>query len=766
MHLEHSNALRRAARIVLCLALAPAPALALAAPQQLADRTLVVWCAPADLAQRAGSAIAIDDEAGRFDAIVFGELEPRRWMAGSEGFRRTQREQAGYAEETASPSTFLQLALVQRGREVELWRDGVLYARHEAVEAPPSYGPACSVLFGRRHLDAADPQHSFTGRIREARIYAEALSGAALAALRAGTPDAERAPWAWWDFAGEGLREKTGRFRAIELVGDARVADGCLVLGGAGATVIQRASGDESRNAVAVPRSWSATEPVPDSVLLSTRLLRERLLADPHRPRWHFCLPEDIGIPGDPNGAFYRDGRYHLMYLYERRGAGFWWGHVSSADLDHWRHHPDAIGPGDGDDGCFSGGGFVDDDGTAYLSYWMLWGAKGIGLASSRDLERWQKSAANPVIRSTAFGLTETRDLQGQPLLLGSADPSNVWKQDGLYHVLTGNLLVLDRIGRAADAPPETQGDRLYLWTSPDLVHWSYRHVFYERRVEWTDRSEDNMCPTFLPLPSSRAGGPPSGKHLLSFISHNKGCQYYVGTYRDLRFLPEQHGRMTWVDNTFFAPEALIDGRGRQLLWAWLLDNPQGERARGWSGVYGLPRTLWLGEDGTLRQAPVEELEQLRGERRARTAVALRDGADEPIEGVDGTSCELALEIAADHADRVALAVRASPEGAEETLLYYDARAGELVFDSTRSGGDGRRAIERAPFALAPGEPLRLRVFVDRSVVELFANDRQAITRRVYPTRADSTGLFLRTRGGAATVRSVEAWELAPANPY
>ena len=70
---------------------------------------------------------------------------------------------------------------------------------------------------------------------------------------------------------------------------------------------------------------------------------------------------------------------------------------------------------------------------------------------------------------------------------------------------------------------------------------------------------------SFLPLPASPNGGAPSGKHLLLSISHNKGCQYYVGDYRSDRFFPENHGRMTWVDNTYFAPEALVDGKGRQI---------------------------------------------------------------------------------------------------------------------------------------------------------------------------------------------------------
>ena len=99
---------------------------------------------------------------------------------------------------------------------------------------------------------------------------------------------------------------------------------------------------------------WIINQPVPKSIIQSTRVFRERLLADPYRPAFHFCVPEDDGRPGDPNGAFYFNGRYHLMYLYKREGSGFSWGHISSKDLLHWRHHPDAIGPGNGDDGVIS----------------------------------------------------------------------------------------------------------------------------------------------------------------------------------------------------------------------------------------------------------------------------------------------------------------------------------------------------------------------------------------------------------------------------
>ena len=741
---------------------------AAAASTSFQDKTLVVWVAPANLDQGAGSALTIDDGQTHFDGIIFAELAPKKWMPGSDGFNRTQKEQKDWPEETADAKTFVQVAIVYRGREVTVYRNGQKYAGYTMTNAPRQFGPAALVLFGRRHLDTGDTDRSFAGRIKDARIYAQPLDRETVAALRPGQISDAVKPWAWWSFADEGLREKTGRFTEFKLIGDVKIENGCLVLNGKGATVIATATGDGNDKPIAVPKTWSSTSPVPDEVVRSARLLRERFLADPYRPAYHFCVPEDMGMPGDPNGAFYHNGRYHLMYLYNRSGSGFCWGHISSGDLVHWRHHPDAIGPGHGDEGCFSGGAFVDDDGAAYLSYWMLWGARGIGLAKSQgpDFEVWTKPEANPVIKSTAWGVTEAKDAQGKAICYGSADPSNIWKKDGRYYMLTGSLLVLEKLGRAANAPLSEQGDRLYLFVSDDLKTWQYLHVFYERNPQWTDRSEDNMCPSFMPLPSSPDGGPSSGKHLLLFISHNKGCQYYVGDYRNDRFFPDNHGRMTWVDNTYFAPEALLDGQGRQIMWAWLLDNPSGEKEKGWSGVYGLPRTLWLGEDGTLRLRPVKELETLRRHEKTWGAQALADGGTKPLESINGDACELALEIDVNAAKRCGVKVRASSDGQEETLLYFDADTKQLVFDSTRSGREGRKVVERAPFALKSGETLKLRVFVDKSVVEIFANDRQAIGRRVYPARNDSLGVTLFTHGGSAEFKAVKAWEMMPSNPF
>ena len=132
-------------------------------------------------------------------------------------------------------------------------------------------------------------------------------------------------------------------------------------------------------------------------------------------------------------------------------------------------------------------------------------------------------------------------------------------------------------------------------------------------------------------------------------------------------------------------------------------------------------------------------------------------------------------------AREVGVKVRRSPGGEEETAVSFDVAAGVLRVDVSRSSLDrGIRytryrslqpnlpeceqyvTAQEGPFELAPGEPLVLRIFLDRSILEVFANRRQCVTQRIYPTRTDSLGVSLFARGGAARFKSVQAWNLAP----
>jgi len=204
-------------------------------------------------------------------------------------------------------------------------------------------------------------------------------------------------------------------------------------------------------------------------------------------------------------------------------------------------------------------------------------------------------------------------------------------------------------------------------------------------------------------------------------------------------------------------------------MWAWIFDGP-GFKARGdygWSGTMSLPRVLSLGPDGTLRMEPPQEIEQLRYNPKKQAELTIADGKELALEGIGGNSLELELEMKAPAARQLGIKVCCSPGGEEQTPVFYDAVEKKLKVDTTKSGlTEGAKTVEAGPFALPADEPLKLRVFVDKSVVEVFANGRQAVMRRIYPSRPDSIGVRLFSNGGPAEVRLVQAWEMSPSNPY
>jgi len=196
---------------------------------ELHDKTLVAWVRLADLDQRGGSVLTIEHPDGQqFDAIVFGEHAPRRWMPGSNMFLRTPPEQTAWPEETAGPAEVVQLAMVHAGNRVTLYRNGALYATAEIGQAAV-FPPGSSVLSGRRHTTAAPRNAHFHGSVLDARIYAAALSPTDLAALRPNAPGGP-APVAWFDFSQNRVRDRAGAFPDGILTGSARVADGALQL--------------------------------------------------------------------------------------------------------------------------------------------------------------------------------------------------------------------------------------------------------------------------------------------------------------------------------------------------------------------------------------------------------------------------------------------------------------------------------------------------------------------------------------------------------
>jgi len=686
-----------------------------AAPD-IRDKTLVAWVTPANLTQRGGSVLTIEKTGGVFDAIVFGEITPAKWMPGSDGFRRTKREQEDFPIETADTNALVQIAIVYQGKQITLYRNGSQRASYTA-ESSERFGSDSKVLMGLRHIDSGPNDRFFVGSIDDARIYGVALDAAQIAALKPNQPS-DPPPLAWWDFEDGRVADRMKAFPTSTLFGDARVAGGKLHFDKPGAFLLA-----SKITAEAGPASMGLGDPNS-----SARALREKLLSDPYRAGYHFVTPEGSCMPFDPNGALYWKGRYHLFYIFQDQ-RGHNWGHVSSTDLFHWRHHPTGLVSG-----MFSGNCFLNKEGRPTICYHQVNQGNAMAVALDDELNEWKKLDSNPITPKTQPGDPHHDKYR-------SWDPYG-WLEGDTYYAIFG-------------------GERPGIAKANSLAgEWKYVGDLMANAVPGASINEDVSCADFFKLGDRR---------MLLCISHRLGCRYYLGDWKGEQFHPTFHEKMSWVDNSFFAPESLLDDKGRRIMWAWIFDGP-GFKARadyGWSGTMSLPRVLALGPDGSLRMNPPQEIEQLRYHGQKQTGLTIADGTELALEGMGGNSLELELEMRAPEAREFGIKVCCSPGGEEQTPVFYDAVERKLKVDTTKSSlTEGAKSVEAGPFTLPADEPLRLRVFVDKSVVEVFANGRQAVMRRIYPSRPDSIGVKLFSRGGPAEVRTVQSWEMAPSNPY
>ncbi len=491
-------------------------------------------------------------------------------------------------------------------------------------------------------------------------------------------------------------------------------------------------------------------------MVAAARLNREQMLADPQRPVYHFATPEGICAPFDPNGAIYWKGLYHLYYIFKDE-RGFCWGHVSSNDLVHWRFHPTALFPseGDPDKGIFSGNCFINKEGNPTILYHGVGAGNCIAISEDAQLDVWKKLPFNPIVPIPPKDSPEAK-------LYGSWDPCG-WVENGTYYAIFG-------------------GAKAALFRARNLTRWEYLKPFMSDVVfSGVHPDDDVSCPGFFKI---------GDMHMLLCISHKRGCRYYLGRWENEQFHPECHAWMNWPGGSFFAPESLLDGQGRRIMWAWVVDYgviPELPPS-GWSGMMSLPRHLWLDDDHVLHMAPVKELQALRYNHRHVDSTPLMDGKELLLNGISGDCLELDLTIQPGQAKRIRLTVRQSPNGEEETPIVVDRESGAMRIELGKSSLGGylkhydalmfvdfvdhvtKNKVEvdrqEAPFVLKEGEPLRLRVFLDRSIIEIFANERQAMAQRIDPSRNDSLGISLCVEGGDAELLQLDAWDMVPSNPW
>lgn len=477
----------------------------------------------------------------------------------------------------------------------------------------------------------------------------------------------------------------------------------------------------------------------------------------PLRPQYHFT-PEANWL-NDPNGMVYYEGEYHLFYQHHPEST-VWgpmhWGHAVSKDLVNWEHLPIALYP-DHNGTIFSGSAVVDwEDTSGFFD-----GKSGLvaiytqtetipdsqlskqrqSVAYSKDNGRtWMVYAGNPVLEDERFA-----DFR---------DPKVFWHADTERWIM-----VL------------AAGDRLCLYYSTNLKDWTFASEFGAK-----EGSHDGVweCPDLFQLPVEGREACEKWVMIVSIGDNEKmpegsRTQYFIGEFDGITFTnddePESvlwmdHGRDNYAGVTWSDVQS-----GDRLLIGWMNNwkyaniIPAGE----WRGAMTLPRRLKLRqqEEGVrLIQEVPEQLREIRADRYEWQDEQISPGSN-LLQGHKGELFEIEAEFEADSAVEFGFKLRMGNDN--ETIVGYDTAAGQLFIDRTRSG-----LLEFHPqFGCRHSVPLhagngrvKLQIWVDRSSVELFANDGETVlTDLIFPLTG-SDGIELYAKGGDVWLRSLQLFPL------
>lgn len=447
--------------------------------------------------------------------------------------------------------------------------------------------------------------------------------------------------------------------------------------------------------------------------------------------RLHYHLMPPAHWMNDPNGLVYFQGYYHVFYQHHPYGPQWGpmhWGHARTKDFITWEHLPMALAPSEDYDvgGCFSGSA-VEKDGVLHLFYTGVREEGGTLIqvqcrATSRDGIRFRKDHRNPLF--TNFPPEGSVDFR---------DPK-VWQHGGKWYMALGS----GKDGRG----------KVLLYRSNDLSQWDYVGVAAE-----SDGTQGTIweCPDLFPL---------GDKHVLLVSpmgTEPRRVLYAVGEmdYEVGKFQAETWGELDKGPD-FYAPQTFF-GTDRRIMLAWM-QSWEGEipsQKHNWAGALTLPRELMLDSARRLQIRPLPELKRLRadlafasdlvlqGETRILPSCSLQERGLEAV---------LRVELAGTSAAQFGIAFG---EGIRVGVAKGDWR---VYLDTTRAsrGHRGRYSCK-----LSSGqEKLEIRIFLDRSSVELFgAGEAACLTARVYPSSPELVPQVF-ARGGVLKA-SLELWSLS-----
>ena len=466
-----------------------------------------------------------------------------------------------------------------------------------------------------------------------------------------------------------------------------------------------------------------------------------RYAASLWRPQFH-GMPS-AGWTNECHGMAYSDGRYHLYFQKNANGpymARLHWGHISSENLYKWREEPIAIAPGEAYDlkGCWSGCVY-DNNGTPNILYTAVDNGRAtIAHATPLDdsLVDWNKTGI--LINGRPAGLND--DFR---------DPY-YFADNGNQYIIVGsnkNGLGCCTLHKYANGSWTNDGKLFFQASNATQqgVFWEMSNVTKMENGKWLF--------TTTPL------GAGSGVRVL----------YWTGSINaDGTFNPDNAQAKTLEMNGIskdgygLLSPTILQKDGKTLMLGIVPDKLPTEQnfLMGWAHNYSLPREISLDDNGELIQRPYSGLQAMRTETCVSKDMLLT--GTESLDPVNGRQIELLGEFTVGSGS-VGFNMLKNDHGC--ATLSYNADNGMITFDIStleRQNNDGGvyDGVYSAPIPVKPavGETLKLHVYLDGSIADIFVNDRWAFSVRLFPRNAEQTAAEVFAT--SPTQVKVQAWTL------
>lgn len=507
----------------------------------------------------------------------------------------------------------------------------------------------------------------------------------------------------------------------------------------------------------------------------------------------------------DPNGPLYYNGWYHFFYQYNPGGA-VWgniiWGHAVSKDLIRWMHLPIAMVADRWYDfnGVWTGSATILPNGQIMMLYTGSTNesVQVQNLAYPADLSdpllrEWVKYPDNPVLVPPP-GIDK----------LDFRDPTTAWKtSEGKWRITIGSKINKTGISLVYETTDFKNFELLnnILHSVPTTGMWE--------------------CVDFYPVSVADSNGldtsmnGPSVKHVLKASMDDDRNDYYaLGTYDEVNgtWIPDNAAidvgiGLRYDYGKFYASKTFYDQkRKRRILWSFITegDSEAADVKKGWASLQAIPRTVVYDQKtrANLVQWPVKEVETLRRNSKEFDRIEVPAGSVVPLDVSTATELDIMAEFDIEKAALESLPVSgeeyscpvskgATQRGAlgpfgfliladkdlsEQTPVYFyvvkTSKASFKTFfctDLSRSSlaPDVVKEIYGSTVPVLKGERLSMRILVDHSIVEAFAQGgRTCITSRVYPTKAiykDSKLYVFNNATAASVTASIKTWQMSSA---